>query len=75
MSLFRRFGRRLQLIVALGSVITMWVFLVAELTAIGSCLEALSPDFPSAGATVSVAVVTTLYTALGGLRASLLTDR
>lgn len=52
----------------------MVVFLTAELTAIGA-ITALLSDVPPAAVVIGVAVTTLVYTAIGGLRASLATDR
>jgi solute:Na+ symporter, SSS family len=60
--------------VSVVSVAYMAIFLVAELTAIGA-ITALLSDVPPALVVVGVAVTTLLYTAIGGLRASLATDR
>jgi solute:Na+ symporter, SSS family len=60
--------------VSVVSVAYMAIFLIAELTAIGA-ITALLSDVPPALVVVGVAVTTLLYTAIGGLRASLATDR
>lgn len=60
--------------VSLVSVLYMACFLVAELTAIGA-IAALLSEVPPALVVVGVAVATLVYTVLGGLRASLATDR
>ncbi|MDI5921319.1 sodium:solute symporter [Halomonas sp. LR5S13] len=60
--------------VSLVSVLYMACFLAAELTAIGA-ITALLSDVPPALVVIGVAVSTLLYTAVGGLRASLATDR
>lgn len=60
--------------VSLVSVLYMACFLTAELTAIGS-ITALLSDVPPALVVFAVAVTTLVYTAVGGLRASLATDR
>ena len=60
--------------VALISVLYMLCFLVAELTAIGAITAMLS-DVSPALVIVGVALATLIYTAGGGLRASLMTDR
>jgi solute:Na+ symporter, SSS family len=71
-----RYGRPFQAYVAVVAVFYMFMFLTAELTAIGQVLA-----LPGFGATepwvaiVGTAVVTTAYTAYGGLPASLRTDR
>lgn len=60
--------------VTLVSVGYMACFLAAELTAIGA-ITALLSDVPPALVIVGVALTTLVYTAVGGLRASLATDR
>ena len=71
-----RHGRGFQLYVGLVSVFYMFMFVTAELTAIGQVVA-----LPAFGATqpwlaiVGTAVVTAAYTAYGGLPASLRTDR
>jgi SSS family solute:Na+ symporter len=69
-----RYGRVQHAYVAAVSVLYMFVFLTAELTAIGgvvSLLADLEPVVPIA----AVAAATAAYTAYGGLPASLATDR
>ncbi|MBK5223254.1 MAG: sodium:solute symporter [Acidimicrobiia bacterium] len=71
-----RYGRPFQLYVAVVSVFYMFMFVTAELTAIGDVLAL--PAFGGAEpwvAIVGTAVVTVAYTAYGGLPASLRTDR
>jgi solute:Na+ symporter, SSS family len=71
-----RHGRPFQAYVAVVAVFYMFMFLTAELTAIGQVLA-----LPAFGATepwvavVATAAVTAAYTAYGGLPASLRTDR
>lgn len=60
--------------VTLVSVGYMACFLAAELTAIGA-ITALLSDLPPALVIIGVALTTLVYTAVGGLRASLATDR
>ncbi|WP_198588082.1 sodium:solute symporter family transporter [Geodermatophilus chilensis] len=68
-----RFGRGMHAYVLGISLVYMLVALAAELTATGAVLGRLSGLDPRAGV-VAVAAVTTLYTAHGGLRASIRTD-
>ncbi|WP_163559357.1 sodium:solute symporter [Halomonas sp. NO4] len=68
------YGAGVRRWVSLVSVLYMACFLAAELTAIGS-ITALLSDVPPALVVMGVAVSTLLYTAVGGLRASLATDR
>ncbi|MDC8802951.1 sodium:solute symporter [Halomonas pacifica] len=60
--------------VAFVSVAYMAIFLAAELTAIGA-IAALLSEVPPALVILGVALATLVYTTLGGLRASLATDR
>lgn len=69
-----RYGRGMHVYVLGISLLYMSVALTAELTATGAVLSRLS-DADARLAIVGVALVTALYTAWGGLRASLVTDR
>ncbi|SNY96927.1 sodium:solute symporter family transporter [Halomonas sp. hl-4] len=68
------FGTNVRRWVSLVSVAYMACFLAAELTAIGA-ITALLSDVPPALVVLGVALSTLAYTVLGGLRASLATDR
>lgn len=68
------YGTAVRRWVALISVLYMLCFLAAELTAIGAITGLLS-DLDGGVVVVAVAVATLAYTAAGGLRASLETDR
>ena len=70
----RRFGRTLQAYVAVISVFYMFMFVTAELTAVGGVLGLLA-GVDAWVPIVAVAVVTAAYTAYGGLPASIRTDR
>jgi len=69
-----RFGTPLRRWVSALSVLYMSCFLTAELTAVGG-ITALLSDIPPALTVLVVAVSTLIYTTLGGLRASIMTDR
>lgn len=69
-----RFGRGFSTYVTAISVLYMLFFLMAELTAIGA-VAALLTDLAPAVVIIAVAVATLTYTTLGGLRASVRTDR
>lgn len=69
-----RFGRTMQAYAGGVSVLYMFIFLTAELTAIGGVLALLAGVDPL-WTVVAVAGVTAAYTAYGGLPASLATDR
>ncbi len=69
-----RFGELVGTYVGLVSVLYMFVFLAAELTAVGGAVTLLSGTdrlIPI----IAVAAATAIYTAVGGLPASLATDR
>lgn len=69
-----RFGPAAGAVVGVVSVSYMFIFLTAELTAIGGVLGLLSGTDPLVPI-VAVAVATAAYTAYGGLPASVATDR
>ena len=69
-----RLGRSMQVYVGIISILYMFTFLFAEFTAIGKVMEQLAGMNPLVPM-VLVGVVTTAYTAYGGLPASLATDR
>lgn len=69
-----RYGRLAHVYVGGVSVLYMFVFLTAELTAIGGAVALISGIDPVVPI-VATAVVTAAYTAYGGLPASLATDR
>lgn len=69
-----RFGGPMRRWVAILSVLYMLCFLAAELTAIGA-ITALLSGLDGRTVIVGVALATLIYTAIGGLRASLITDR
>ena len=69
-----RIGRPMQLYVGVISVAYMFTFLFAEFTAIGKAMYVLS-DMEPIIPMLAVGIVTTAYTAYGGLPASLRTDR
>ena len=69
-----RIGRPMQFYVGIISVAYMFTFLFAEFTAIGKAMDVLS-DMDPLIPMIAVAIVTTAYTAYGGLPASLRTDR
>lgn len=68
------YGPGVRRFVSLVSILYMACFLAAELTAIGAIASLLS-EVPPALVVIGVALVTLVYTVLGGLRASLATDR
>ena len=68
------YGRGVRHYVSLISVLYMLCFLTAELTAIGAITSLLS-GVDGRIVVIGVAVTTLLYTAIGGLRASIVTDQ
>ncbi|MAL99306.1 sodium:solute symporter [Hydrocarboniclastica marina] len=68
------FGTLMRRWVAFLSVLYMLCFLAAELTAIGAITTLLS-ELDGRWVVIAVALTTLTYTAWGGLRASLVTDR
>lgn len=68
------YGNTVRRYVALISVLYMLCFLTAELTAIGA-ITALLSDVNGNVAVLGVAITTLVYTGLGGLRASIVTDQ
>lgn len=69
-----RFGRLLHAYVVGIGILYMWVFVTAELTVVGLVTARLGA-LDARAAVVAVAAATLAYTAYGGLRASLRTDR
>lgn len=73
-----RYGRVMQFVCAAISIFYMWIFLVAELTSISNIYGLLVQDFSqkySTGIAVTIGVFTIFYTGLGGLPASIVTDK
>jgi len=69
-----RFGRATQVYVGLCSVFYMWIYLVAELTSMGNLIRDFSGLDPMY-ALLPVSLTTMAYTMIGGLTASIWTDR
>lgn len=70
----QRYGRTLQLYVALISIFYMWIYLVAELTSVGNLIRDMSGLDP-VNSLLPVSIFTLMYTSLAGLPASIWTDR
>ena len=70
----QKMGRPMQIYVGLISIIYMFTFMFAEYIAIGRAVEFLS-GINFLIPIISVAIVTTFYTVLGGLPVSIKTDR
>ncbi|KAJ1568026.1 hypothetical protein HK405_003867 [Cladochytrium tenue] len=69
----RRFGWAAQLLCNITSLGYMFVYLVTELTALGSLVATY--DIDPLAPQIAVCVATAIYTAVGGMPASLLTDK
>jgi Na+/proline symporter len=69
-----RFGAAAGTVVALISLLYMGIFVAAELVAVAGLAEILG-GVPRSATVIAVVAATLLYTAYGGLRASLRTDR
>ena len=70
----QRYGRFLRIYVSFVSFMFQFVSMCAELTGIGDVVHALSPNTSKVWPVLGVAITTTLYTVLGGLRSSIATD-
>lgn len=73
-----RYGRLMQVVIGLMGVFYMFIFLVAELTTISSAYAAIHNDFDESymvSISISLGVITIVYTSLGGLPASIVTDK
>ncbi|RUP49885.1 Sodium:solute symporter family-domain-containing protein [Jimgerdemannia flammicorona] len=71
--MLKRFNRVLHAFISIMSVIYMACYMVSELSALGQTLNLLTGLDPLAPIIV-VSLLTSIYTAYGGFRASLLTD-
>jgi Na+/proline symporter len=74
----KRYGRVMQVSIAAVSGFYMFIFIVAELTAISGIFAILTNNFAKKfeiGVTVSLGAITVLYTSIAGLPASIVTDR
>jgi len=75
---FTRFGRIMQLQVACVSIFYMFIFIVAELTSISNIYALVVDNFAPKYTThvaITVVVFTVFYTSVGGLPASIVTDK
>ena len=74
----RRYGRVMQVAIAAISVFYMFIYIVAELTSISAIFGMLTNETSTAygiGITVSIGVVTIVYTTIAGLPSSIVTDK
>ena len=70
---WHRYGKFTHLICILVTISYLFVFLTAELTAISSALKEIS-DVPLIITAIVIGGFTAIYTAYGGMRASIITD-
>lgn len=70
---YHRYGPLASLYLSAFTVLTIYLFMVSELTAISSAIQALTGLDPLA-ATCVEAIVTTIYTFFGGFKVSFTTD-
>lgn len=70
----QRFGRPMQIYIALIAVFYQFISLASELTTVGYLATILSPDADPVVPIIFIAVITNVYLLIGGLRASLATD-
>lgn len=74
----KRYGRVMQLAIAAVSGFYMFIYIVAELTSISSVYALLTGNSSKKygiGVTVALGVFTIMYTSIGGLPASIVTDK
>ena len=69
----QRYGPIMGLCLSAASVLTIYLFMVSELTAVGSAINALT-GLDQTAAIVVECIVTTIYTSMGGFAVSFVTD-
>ena len=69
-----RFGGISHVVILVVMVFYMFIFLTAELTAIGQTVRLITSDIPMWLLAAIIGFATTAYTSYGGLRASIFTD-
>jgi Na+/proline symporter len=70
---YQRYGPIMALCLSAATVLTLYLFMVSELTALGSAISALTGLDPTPCIVVE-AIVTTIYTSMGGFAVSFVTD-
>ena len=73
-----RYGRTMQFTIAIFSIFYMFIYLCAEYTTISAVYATFVPPsdtFDPINVSIAVGVITILYTSIGGLPASIVTDR
>ncbi|CAG8551145.1 11705_t:CDS:2 [Funneliformis caledonium] len=68
-----RFGRINQIYISLMSMAYMFSYMISELSAVGNIINLLT-GLEKYAPVIMIAIITTIYTGYGGLRASLITD-
>lgn len=74
----QRYGRIMQVTIAIISVFYMFIYVVAELTASSGVFATLTNDYSTiylVSIALSVGIITVFYTTLAGLPSSIITDR
>ncbi|CAJ1956349.1 unnamed protein product [Cylindrotheca closterium] len=75
----QRYGRTMQFTIAIFSIFFMFIYMVAEYTSIsniyGSFVTNPIYEFDPTTVSVAIGVITILYTSVGGLPASIITDK
>ena len=73
-----RYGRFMQLVVAVVALFTMFIFITSEMTAIASIFSTMTSIFDMSyqmSITISIGAFTIFYTTFAGLPASIISDR
>jgi len=70
-----RYGTLVNVYATSVSIFYMFLYLTAEFTSVGSCVQLLSKTSSPLAPIVGTSLVTLLYTIMGGLPVSLITDR
>jgi SSS family solute:Na+ symporter len=75
----QRYGRTMQFTIAVFSIFYMFIYIVAEYTSISNIYASMvidpSYDFDPMTVSIAIGVITILYTSVGGLPASIVTDK
>ncbi|KAL3927706.1 MAG: hypothetical protein SGBAC_012971 [Bacillariaceae sp.] len=75
----QRYGRTMQFTIAIFSIFFMFIYIVAEFTSISNIYGSFVTDpiyeFDPMTVSVAIGVITILYTSIGGLPASIITDK
>jgi len=74
----QRYGRAMQFTIAIFSIFYMFIYIVAEYTSISNIYGSFVPvsyNFDTMSVSIAIGVITILYTSVGGLPASIITDK